>query len=72
MTDQTNAPTQRVFVIGATKIVEDDSTRGMTAEQVRNLLKTAYPEVAHATIRERDTAEGQHVVEFMVSPGRKG
>ena len=71
MTDQ-NTLQSRVFVIGATRIVEDDSTRGLTAEQVRNLVKSAYPEVAHATIRERDTDEGQHVVEFMPMAGRKG
>ncbi len=72
MTDQNTLQTPRIFVIGANRIVEDDSTVGLTNEQVRNLLKPNYPEVAHATIRERAGDDGQRIVEFMPAPGRKG
>lgn len=40
-------------------------------EQVRELLKPTYPEVAHATLRERED-NGLCVVEFLPQPGRKG
>ncbi len=43
----------------------------ITNEQVRNLLKMQYPEVANATIRE--TVNGDtRIVEFLPQPGRKG
>jgi hypothetical protein len=67
MTEQT----PRVFKIGATRIVEDASLTGRGIEDVREILKRTYPEVAHATIRERDE-NGLHVVEFLNQPGRKG
>jgi hypothetical protein len=70
MTEQTN-PTPRVFKIGATRIVEDASMAGLSNEQVRDILKRTYPEVAHATIREREQ-DGLHIVEFLPQPGRKG
>lgn len=65
------AAAPRIFKTGATRIVEDESTRGLSAEQVRDVLKRRYPEVANATIRERDE-DGQAVVEFLPKPGRKG
>ncbi len=72
MTDQNSTPLSRVFKIGATRIVEDPSTMsGMSNEQVRDLLKTSYPEIANATIRERDE-NGLRVVKFLPQPGRKG
>ena len=61
----------RVFVIGPNKVVESDSTVGLTNEQARSFLQGAYPEVANATIRTRDD-NGQAVVEFLPQPGRKG
>ncbi len=61
----------RVFKIGSTRIVENDTTRGKAADAVQSLLKAAYPEVANATIRERTEGEYQ-VVEFLPQPGRKG
>ncbi len=70
MTEQTN-PTPRVFKIGATTVVEDATMTGLSNEQVRDLLKRTYPEVAHATIREREH-EGQRIVDFLPQPGRKG
>ena len=41
-------------------------------EAIRSLLKTTYPEIANATIREVTTDDGQQVVEFLPQPGRKG
>ena len=62
----------RIFKTGTVRIVEDESTRGLSNEEVRSILKTTYPEIANATIREVTTAEGQTVVEFLPQPGRKG
>ena len=70
MSDQ-NSTLPRVFKTGAVRIVEDESMRGLSNEEVRNVLKATYPEVANATIRET-TAEGQRMVEFLPQPGRKG
>jgi hypothetical protein len=70
MTNETN-PTPRVFKTGATRIVEDETMAGLTNEQVRDVLKRTYPEVAHATIREREQ-DGLRIVEFLPQPGRKG
>lgn len=72
MTDQNPTPLTRVFKIGATRVFEDPSTMsGLSNEQVRDLLKTTYPEIANATLRERDE-NGLRVVEFLPQPGRKG
>ncbi|MBE2267359.1 MAG: hypothetical protein IAE80_03945 [Anaerolinea sp.] len=71
MTDQNPTPLARVFKIGATRVVEDPSMSGLSNEQVRDLLKTSYPEIANATLRERDE-NGLRVVEFLPQPGRKG
>ncbi|MEP7288617.1 MAG: hypothetical protein ABI947_22925 [Chloroflexota bacterium] len=72
----TNTPAvPRIFKIGATRIVEDASMAALTNEQVGTLLKASYPEVAHATIRERieTTHDGEvRVVEWLPQPGRKG
>jgi len=70
MTNETN-PTPRVFKTGATRIVEDETMAGLTNDQVRDVLKRTYPEVAHATIREREQ-DGLRIVEFLPQPGRKG
>ncbi len=68
-------PTPRVFKIGANRIVEDAAMATLTNEQIRSLLQTSYPEVAHATVRERsETVEGRevHLLEFLPQAGRKG
>lgn len=70
MSNETN-PTPRVFKIGATRIVEDTAMAGLSNEQVRDLLKRTYPEVAHATIREREQ-DGLRIVELLQQPGHKG
>lgn len=74
MTNQptTNAvPLKRVFKIGNNRIAEDAATAKLTNEQVRNLLKGQYPEVANATIRET-TSGDTRIVEYLPQPGRKG
>lgn len=64
-------PRSRVFVVGGTRIPEGEHTTSMTAEQVRESLKATFPEVANATIREREES-GVSYVEFLPQPGRKG
>ncbi|MBZ0292440.1 MAG: hypothetical protein K8L99_07705 [Anaerolineae bacterium] len=71
MTEQNN-PQSRIFKIGATTIVEDDSLAGKTLDEVKDILKRSYPEVAHATVRERTLDDGTQVVEWLAQPGRKG
>jgi len=69
-TTQTNQ-LPRIFKVGNTRIVEDDSTRIMSNEQMRDQLRRQFPEVANATISER--TDGTHrIVEFLPQPGRKG
>jgi hypothetical protein len=71
MADQNPTQPTRIFKTGATRITEDASMSGLTNEQVRDVLKTSYPEIANATIREREE-NGVRVVEFLPQPGRKG
>ena len=66
-----NDTPQRIFKIGSTRIVEDESTAALTNEQVRDLLKRRYPEVAYATIHESER-DGIRIVEYRATPGRKG
>ncbi len=61
----------RIFKIGSTKIVEDESMQGLSLDEVRNHLKTSFPEVAQAAVQEK--TEGDIIyVEFLPKPGRKG
>jgi hypothetical protein len=71
MTERTN-PQPRIFKIGTTTIVEDESFAGLNHEQIRDVLKRSYPEVAHATVRERTLEDGTQVVDFLPKAGRKG
>ncbi len=71
MTEQ-HTQQARVFKVGTTRIVEDESMRGLSNDEVRTLLKATYPEVANATIRETTATTGEPVVEFLPQPGRKG
>ena len=71
MSDQNNSQ-PRIFKTGAVRIVEDESMRGLSHEEVRAVLKATYPEIANATLREVTTDDGQTVVEFLPQPGRKG
>ena len=71
MTDQNTTP-NRIFKIGATTIIADETTAQLDKEQVRTLLKSSYPEVAHATIRERVLDDGTECWDFIAKAGRKG
>ncbi len=64
-------PTRRVFKIGATRIVEDEATAQLGNEAIRALLRTVYPEVANALIRERVDGDVR-LLEFLAQPGIKG
>jgi hypothetical protein len=67
----TTEPQKRIFTVGSARIAENESTMHLSPEEVRTLLKTAYPEVAHATIRER-VIDDTVYVDFLAQPGRKG
>lgn len=71
MTDQ-NASKPRIFKIGAVRIVEDESMAGQTPDAIRAILKTSYPEVAHAKMRETTLEDGTVCIEWFAIPGRKG
>lgn len=62
----------RIFKTGSTIITEDESTAGLSPEEVRDILRYRFPEVAHATIRERTGDDGTLILEFLPKPGRKG
>jgi len=71
MSTSHNTPLTRVFKTGTTVITESPETRGLTIDQIKHLLKTTYPEVAHATVRER--VEGDMlIVDFLPQIGKKG
>jgi hypothetical protein len=61
----------RLFKIGSTKIVEDESMAGLSIEQVRDRLRSRFPEVAKATVRQREV-DGVTYIEFSARVGRKG
>jgi len=63
----------RIFMIGTTRITEDDTTYPMTNEEVQIFLKPQYPEIALATIEEWTDEDTQtHIINFKIIPGRKG
>jgi PRTRC genetic system protein C len=62
----------RVFKTGTVRIVEDASMSRLSSEEVRSLLKSSYPEIANATIRESQLEDGTPLIEFLPQPGRKG
>lgn len=61
----------RVFKIGTTLIPDDSATQGKTPDEVKKMLKMAYPEIASAshTTYEKD---GTTIVEWKPRAGRKG
>ena len=69
MTDK--IPKQRIFKIGSTQIVADETMHDLDNEGVRDLLKRTYPEVANATIREQEE-DDMIVLTFFPIAGRKG
>ncbi len=72
MTSTEKTSKQRIFKIGTTRIAADESMHGLDNEAVRDLLKRSYPEVANATVRERELEDGTHLVEWLAKPGHKG
>lgn len=72
MTEQTPNTSARIFKIGTTTIVEDESMTGLDLDSVKQILQRSYPEVAHATIREQTLEDGTIAVIFTNIPGRKG
>jgi PRTRC genetic system protein C len=64
-------PLKRLFKIGTARIAEDAATAQLSNEQVRTLLKSQYPEIANATIRETVSGETR-LIEYIQQPGRKG
>jgi hypothetical protein len=72
MTDQNNNTQPRIFKIGSTTIVEDESLAGKSLDEIKIILQRTYPEIAHATIRERTLEEGTTVLDFIPVAGKKG
>lgn len=72
MTEQTNNTQPRIFKIGTSTIVEDDSMSGLELDAVKQILARSYPEVAHATFRERTLEDGSICYDWIPRAGRKG
>lgn len=70
MTDQTTP--NRIFKIGSTTIVEDESLAGKSLDEVKTILQRTYPEVAHATVREVTLEDGSTCYHYIPQAGRKG
>jgi hypothetical protein len=62
----------RIFKIGTATIVEDDSMSGLDLDGVKQILARSYPEVAHATVRERTLDDGSICYDWIPRAGRKG
>lgn len=70
MTDQSTP--NRIFKIGSTTIVEDESLAGKSLDEVKTILQRTYPEVAHATVREVTLEDGTLCLHYIARAGRKG
>jgi hypothetical protein len=62
----------RLFKTGSTIIAEDSTTAGKSPEEIREILKYQFPEVANATINLRTNDDGQKIIDYLPKPGRKG
>jgi hypothetical protein len=62
----------RIFKTGSTLITEAPEMRDLSNDEIKNLLKHSYPEVANATIRETPQADGTLLIEYLPLVGRKG
>lgn len=67
-----NTTPNRIFKIGATRIVEDASLSGKSLDEVKAILQRSYPEIAYATVRETTLEDGTKLIEWLAKPGRKG
>jgi len=72
MTEQTPNTPPRIFKIGTTTIVEDESMTGKSVEEIKQILQRSYPEVAHATVRETTLDDGTQVIHYVPIAGKKG
>ncbi len=72
MTEQTPNTPPRIFKIGTTTIVEDESMTGLDLDSVKQILQRSYPEVAHATVREMTLEDGTLAIHYIPRAGRKG
>ena len=70
MTDQTTP--NRIFKIGSTTIMEDESLAGKSLDEIKLILQRTYPEVAHATVRETTLEDGSICHHYIPQAGRKG
>jgi hypothetical protein len=71
-TDHSQDPEPRIFKIGATIISEVETLAGCSLDEIKDILKHSYPEVAHATVNTRTSEDGTQIIEFLPKPGRKG
>lgn len=62
----------RLFKTGSTIITENETTANLSPEEVRDILKYQYPEVANATISLSTNEDGQQTISYLPKPGRKG
>lgn len=62
----------RIFKIGSTTIVEDESLAGKSLDDIKVILQHTYPEVAHATVREVTLDDGSICYHYIPVAGRKG
>lgn len=67
-----NETPRRIFKTGSTIITEAPEMRGLSINQVQEVLKHTYPELAHATVRETTQSDGTLLIEFLPAVGRKG
>lgn len=70
MTEQSTP--NRIFKIGTTTIVEDESLAGKSLDEIKTILQRTYPEVAHATVREITLEDGTVAVHYIPQAGKKG
>ncbi|MEM9955265.1 MAG: PRTRC system protein C [Chloroflexota bacterium] len=69
--DTDTSQLQRVFIIGDTRIVENETLVNLTNEEAQHMLAFTYPEVENAKVT-TSVQNGQLVIEFMNRPGKKG
>jgi len=62
----------RIFKIGTTTIVENESMAGKSLDEIKTILARSYPEVAHATVREVKLEDGTQAIHYIPVAGRKG
>jgi hypothetical protein len=69
--DDQSTPAPRQIQIGGTQFVEDESTLGLSVEELRQALRPAFPELAYATVRQHEE-DGVTYLSFEARAGSKG